>query len=359
MFDSDVFLSASHHPLAYMRNWSDSSWDIQFQLDFDDGQINFGWFWSRPSRPTIEYFVRAKQKWETNHEWDQAVMNHVLKDIENSQKNNNEKQKLSVIRLDSKRFLNYMHADWFKILSPKPGNQSQFFDLNPDHRFQLIQNASKELVIWHYTCVEKALKIFLGKYFGQWTNIDGYYTNRRTFLSPINLASNSNSTDVLLLQFLIAIKLAMISERTLIFPDTVNRYPIKNFPGLRAFSLTEIESLNIDYVEPTFLFNRKAKQNIHISSQSNLLFVVNKDETIINRLNNFITELNSSLKSSELITIDFSQFESFQQLLEMKNFDEWWQKNIFINDKQNRKLNGIRLCSNIKDQDGHCLRICR
>lgn len=66
LFDSDVFLLSSQHPLTSMTNFTDSSWDIQFQLDYPNGRINIGWFWAHPSMETIDYFKQAKQKWESS-----------------------------------------------------------------------------------------------------------------------------------------------------------------------------------------------------------------------------------------------------------------------------------------------------
>ena len=54
-------------------------------------------------------------------------------------------------------------------------------------------NSSKHI---YYS--SKSLKIFLAKYYGQWTNLDEYYTSKRTFLSPINLGHGSNSSEILL-----------------------------------------------------------------------------------------------------------------------------------------------------------------
>ena len=48
-----------------MRNFSDPTWDAQFQMDERDGKVNVGWFWARPTPQSIDYFVEAKHIWFT------------------------------------------------------------------------------------------------------------------------------------------------------------------------------------------------------------------------------------------------------------------------------------------------------
>ena len=102
-----------------MSDLTDSSWDIQFQLDTSDGRVNIGWFWARPSAATMDYFNRSKQQWEASGGWDQAVMNDVLATLEKSRKVNSSLLIPSATRLDTRKFLNFMNTYWFRALSPK------------------------------------------------------------------------------------------------------------------------------------------------------------------------------------------------------------------------------------------------
>jgi hypothetical protein len=361
MFDSDVFLSPTNHPLSFMNDFANTSWDIQFQLDETNelnGHINIGWFWARPSILTVQYFIRSKQKWEREGGWDQAIMNKVLTEVENLSTVDKSARVLSIRRLDIRKFLNFMLTDWFRILSPQTDDQKNFYTLDANSRYEAIANASKQPVIWHYTCVEKTLKLFFGKYFGQWTNLDGYYTDKRRFLTPINLGQGSKNTKVLLRQFLIAVKVAIISGRTLIFPDTAVRWPINKFPAVRIFSIYEIEKIGIEYVEPTFLHNRKTKHGIDISSTFTFNFSTGNNQTVVNLLAGLLEKFELSLKEKELVILDFAQFDTFTQLLAIENFDEWWKKHMVINKGLNININSIRLCRNINAKNAGCLGIC-
>lgn len=340
-----------------MSDLTDSSWDIQFQLDTPDGRVNIGWFWARPSLATIEYFNRSKQQWEASGKWDQAVMNDVLGTLENSREVNKSLRIPSAKRLDTGKFLNFMNTYWFSALSPKLGIDTDFYNLDADTRYKMIVNASEEAVLWHYTCVEKPLKIYFAKYFGQWTNLDEYYTSKRRFLSPINLGYGSNSSEILLLEFLIAVKIALISERTLIFPDTVHHYPFTKFPGMRAVSLREIYSLGIEFVESTFFYNRRFKHGIDVSTKFEFAFSTTNNETIASLLIRLVEELHSSLNSEELVILDFAQFNAFDELTKVQNFDQWWRNHMTINDKLNLNISSIRLCKN-RNQAVICLQIC-
>lgn len=359
LFDSDVFLSPSHHPLTSMIDFTDSSWDIQFQLDHSGGRINIGWFWARPSIGTIGYFNQSKRKWESAGGWDQAVMNTVLTRMETVRKTKENFQRLSIRRLDPRKFINFMNTHWYRALSPTLANQTNFYNLNDDARYELIKNASEEAVIWHYTCVEKPLKLFFAKYFGQWTNLDEYYTRERRFLAPINIGHGSGNSTILLIQFLIAVKLALISERALIFPDTVSYHPFIKFPGVRIFSISELHLLGIEYVESTYLYNRKLKHNIDVSTKYIFPFSTTNNETVIHLLKKLTEELGLSLRWKELVVLDFSYFKAFNELMAVQNFDEWWKKHITIKDQRNMNINNIRLCRNRNDKYASCLKICK
>ena len=354
MFDSDVFLTSTSHPLAYMNEYSDLSWDIQFQLDHPNGRVNIGWFWARPSQPTIDHFIRSRQQWKTKGGWDQAVMNNVLSKIKATHK------RLSSKLLNAKKFVNFMDTHWYRTLSLQTKDHKDFYDIDEQIRYQMIKNASDNTVMWHYTCVEKFLKIFIAKYYGQWTNLDEYYTKIRQFLLPINLGhQNSNNTKILLTQFLIAIKLALISGRTLVFPDTVARYPFRNFPSIRAFSMREIHLLGIDYVEPSFFFHRKVKHNIDMPDESIVHLSATDRSTLVKQLIGLIDKLDGKLKSKELVKLDFSKFNSIDELTKIKNFDQWWSKSIITNGEQTMNISSIRLCRNIeRNQKALCLKIC-
>ena len=341
-----------------MSDFTDYSWDIQFQLDHADGRVNIGWFWARPSMQTIDYFKRSKQKWQSSGGWDQAVMNKILTALENSQKANKSLQIPSIRRLDTRKFLNFMNTYWYRALSPRIGMQTNFYNLDDDTRYKMIQNASEEAVMWHYTCIEKPLKIFLAKYFGQWTNLDEYYTRQRKFLSPINLGYGSNNSKVLLIEFLLAVKIALISKRTLIFPDVVSYHPFAKFPGVRTFSIREIQLLGIEHVEPTFLYHRKFRHHIDVSDEFTFHFSTLNNETVTHVLTRLIEELGSSLKWEELIILDFSQFKAFNELMKIQNFDEWWKSHMTINVKLHTNISKIRLCGNINAKSASCLRIC-
>jgi hypothetical protein len=251
-----------------------------------------------------------------------------------------------------------MMTYWFRILSSHE-DQTNFYNSNENIRYNLMKNASEEAVIWHYTCVEKPLKIFFAKYYGQWTNLDGYYTNKRKFLLPNNLGQGSNNTKILLMQFLIAVKTALISERTLIFPDTVVLYPINRFPGVRTFSIHDIEMKGIDYVEPTFFYNRQMKHRIDISSTSTFNFSTKTNETMVNLLKRTLENLEISFKWKELVVLDFSQFNTFNELSKIQNFDQWWKNSTIRNDRRNVNISNIRLCRNIYEKQILCLKICK
>ena len=342
-----------------MRNFSDPTWDAQFQTDERDGKVNVGWFWARPTPQSIDYFVEAKHIWFTKGGVsDQNLMQRVMAEKERQSSSNSNQRSLVFVRLDLKTFLNYMGTEWIQIFSARIRSETNFFTLNESLRFQLIHNASNDVVLWHYTCVDKSLKLFLPKYFGQWTNVNDYYTKPRKFLLPINIGFDTNSTNVLLIQFLITIKLAIITERTLIFPDTVVYKTIRNFPAVRTFSLKEIIPLNIDYVEPNYLYHRQAKHGINFTNGFNYIFSTDRNLPLNQQLENLLRDLQSSLKSNELIKLDFSTFQSINDLLGIKNFDEWWKNNLSVNDKRYVNLNQLRLCHNIDQQEIGCTRIC-
>ena len=62
------------------------------------------------------------------------------------------------------------------------------------------------------------------------------------------------------------------------------------------------------------------------------------------QVENLLGELQSSLKSNELIKLDFSTFESNDDLLRIQDFNEWWKNNLSVNDKRDLNLNQVRLC---------------
>ena len=99
-------------------------------------------------------------------------MNDVLHEIERKRKNDDDPSMLRAIRLDPKYYVNYMLTEWYSALSPKKDDPRNVYHLSDAVRYQKILNASKTTVMWHYTCVEKGLKSFLAKYYGQWADIE-------------------------------------------------------------------------------------------------------------------------------------------------------------------------------------------
>ena len=327
-----------------MANFSDPSWDIQFQSDRNDpkGLVNIGWFWSRSSIKTLEYYKTSRKQWLDRGGWDQAVMNDVLSRIENKRKTTDDDQSiLRATRLDRDRYINYMLISLFSALSPRVGDTKNIYTLSEEIRYESILNVSKISVMWHYTCVEKALKSYFAKYYGQWTDIDGYYTDKRLFLSPLNLGFGVNNNQILLSQFLISIQLAMISGRTLIFPDIVYLNGVNLLPGVRAFSIKQLDMENISYVEPTYLFNRQTKHDIHRPTPvTRQLSLVKKMETLVN-------DLRSNLTKTELVVLDFANFNITNEIFSL-NFSS----------KPMKNFGSIRLCYNIASS-ANCLRICQ
>jgi hypothetical protein len=163
---------------------------------------------------------------------------------------------------------------------------------------------------------------------------------------------------VILREFLIATKLALISNRTLILPDSVFRNGEFQFPVARAISIAHIDIANIPYVEPNFLYNRQTKHNISqpIPIIRNFSFV--STEKIGNLLERLIHDLDSTLKETEVVVLDFAQFNTWNDVLN-SNFDAWWRNLMIIDDSGHTNLNSIRLCRNIADHQIYCLNICQ
>ena len=321
-----------------MMDWNNHSWDIQFQADRNDlkGLVNIGWFWSRPSTQTLIYYRKSRERWLKTGAWDQAVMNDVLREIEHHQPIQNHSLVLRGIRLDPKYYVNYMLTHWFSALTVRKDDTKNIYNLAEEIRYEKILNESKSTVMWHYTCVEKSLKSFFAKYYGQWMDIDGYYTKKQSFLSPINIGYGINRSDILLSQFLRSIELALMSNRTLIFPDIIYVNRDLRWPGVRTFTVKDLDAANISYVEPTFTFNRETK------------YKIKRPIPIIRQISskNLTDDLRSNLSKAELVVLDFRQTDATNVL-----------PSIYPNENMMRGIKNIRLCRNLPHPVS-CLQIC-
>jgi len=76
----------------------------------------------------------------------------------------------------------------------------------------------------------------------------------------------------------------------------------------------------------------------------NYIFFTYSHLRLNQQVENLLGELQSSLKSNELIKLDFSTFESNDDLLRIQDFNEWWKNNLSVNDKRDLNLNQVRLC---------------
>ena len=315
-----------------MMDWSNHSWDIQFQSDRNDpkGLVNIGWFWSRPTVKTLDYYRTCRDRWLKQGGWDQAVMNNVLREIEWRRKGEGDSSIVRAIRLDPKHYVNYMLTQWYFALSPKKDDPTNVYHLSEEVRYEKILNASKATVMWHYTCVEKGLKSFLAKYYGQWADIDGYYTKERKFLSPVNIGYGISANQVVLFQLLRSIEWASVSGRTLIFPDIVYVRGDVRWPGMRVFSVAELELANVSFVEPTYLFNRETKHKIGRPNPTVLQV----------SSNNVSAALRVDLAQTELVVLDFNNTGAM---------------NLSPSSIQQTKM--IRLCKN-RGAPAGCLSVC-
>lgn len=54
---------------------SNDTWDIQFQPDGHNRELNFGWYFAKPTAGTVELFQRSFATWKADTKlWDQKVI---------------------------------------------------------------------------------------------------------------------------------------------------------------------------------------------------------------------------------------------------------------------------------------------
>jgi hypothetical protein len=246
--DGDVYLTGSRDPFLDMLPLSNSTWDIQFQKDFElpSKDLNIGWYFARASPSTQEFFRQSHDRWLETREWDQSVMNEIARKMEES-------SSLNVHRLELSRFCNFMLEAWEERLF---GDE------------QLAAEFVEESAVVHYTCVEQSVKTYFGANFGGLTDLDDYYSLPPPLLGTANIAGTS---EAIRQQLAFALDIAERTGRTIIWPERVSIvqqrvdeetgerqfYSRLNFPGVRVVSLARAQESGIDVVEGRYLQNQQ------------------------------------------------------------------------------------------------------
>jgi hypothetical protein len=115
--------------------------------------------------------------------------------------------------------------------------------------------------------------------------------------------------------------------------------------------------VSIPYVEPMFLYNRQTKHGIDRPFPVSRNFSLHEKSNITDVLKTLIRDLNSTLKQTELVVLDFASFNSDTTIF-TSNFDVWWTNNVIIDSRVKKNMTGIRLCPNIAKDQVYCLKIC-
>lgn len=287
LMDADVYLTGSRHPLSGMRPISDPSWSIQFQSDNHDGNdstVNIGWYWARPTPILHEFFLRASQKWNQTHEWDQKVMNDVR------------------FEMIAEGSLSYPASIVLKSFDytcfQKLYNWSSIY-IDTD----LIDQLQSERVLVHTTGLGNLYKHFVAKHLGLWYN-EEYYTRPIRLLEPINVGG---SDDDIFREFALAVHLAKVSNRTFLWPMWVNStrgtVRVERKPPLLIVDVYGIEHA-VPWVEATYLHNRARFTAAALSESS-----ISVMETLL--VSDWLAQLDEQCTShkEDILRIDFDQVD--------------------------------------------------
>jgi len=221
---------------------TNDSWSIQFQSDrseWQDSNVNIGWYWARPTHATSEFFRRSYEYWTAHPtEWDQEIMNGVRREM------------IGEGKLDYPRSV---------VLSLTDYKSTMLFDW-PDVYVNetKIDEMNAEGTIVHYTMIFNVAKILVAKQFGHWLNRT-YYVQERTFLEPVGIRGTS---DEILNQISLAVYLAKTTGRTFMWPTAVNHTSAAYEDGWKLcppLVIADAESVdeNVPWVEGTFYRNRR------------------------------------------------------------------------------------------------------
>ena len=363
--DGDVYLTGSRDPFEDMLPLSNDTWDIQFQYDEKSetptSNVNIGWYFAKSTLASIEFFHRSYQNWTADPQWDQYVMNIVLREMEV------EENSLKVYRLGSPHFQNWMCNDWQTLLF---GNDSATAGF--------IEDAS----MIHFTCVEQSLKTYFGSNFGGFGDIDEYYSSPPPLLGVANVSGLLESIHA---QVAFAAQLATATGRTLIWPDSVNMVQkriksngslpeyehMPSFPGVRAISYASALQAGLNTVEGRYLSNRQAQTNAKPLQEA----LIDASMFVLEGGPATLESHVSSLKHTDVVVIDFANFAHGE-----------WLRTVLPNNKLNVLANisasaegafqksyaetgmreyaapmfeRIEKCANANDRWPRCLVICR
>lgn len=160
---------------------------------------------------------------------------------------------LRIHLLDLGSFQNFMIVPWEDTLFGNETRAAAFVE---------------ESTLIHMTCIEQELKTYMGSNFGGFADVDGYYSNPPPLIRITNV---SGTSDAIHSQVAFALQVATVTNRTLIWPDSVSLlqqyedeatgkalyYHRPRFPGALAVNYEKAEMAGFSVVEGRYLQNQQ------------------------------------------------------------------------------------------------------